>query len=107
MQWLLTGLGPLIVASLSVGVWHWRRKKQNYPRRKPDYVWAFIDGGIAYVMSVLLIVHYWSGETYSQELVNGFGDTQVTIAFASALFESIWAFVDMWNGIGLTPPSGG
>jgi hypothetical protein len=107
MQWLLSGLGPLIAASLAVAVWHRRRENQNYPRRKPDYVWAFINGGITYVMLALLIVHYATSLTYSQELASGFGDNQVTVAFIAALFEAVWAYCDMWNGVGITPPAGG
>ncbi len=107
MHWLLSGVGPLIAGAIAVIIWHQRRARKRYLRRRADYVWAFLNGGIAYVMAALLVVHYVGNLSYSQELTNGFGDTQVTVAFVAALFESVWSYMDMWHGVGLIPPAGG
>src|SRR5437764_6331212 len=107
MAWLLSGVASLLAGCAAVGLWHWRRKSQNWPRRKPDYVWAFIHGGILYVMAALIIGHNWADLSYSELLENGFGDTQVNIAFIGALFEAMWALWDMWSGNELMPPPGG
>jgi hypothetical protein len=106
MGWLLSGAAPLLFGAAVTIVWHFRRKTKEWPRRKPDYVWAFMDGGITYVMAALLLVHYHTGASYSAILDRGFGEIQVNIAFLGALYEAIWSLWDLWNGVSLVPPAG-
>lgn len=93
----------LLVGLVVVIVWHLRRKARGWPRRKPDYVWAFIEGGVIYVLVVVLISHHYSHVPYSKILDNGFGEAQVNVAFIAALWEAIWHLWDMWNGHQLAP----
>ncbi len=50
---LLSSGAPLVFATLVVVVWHWRSQRRGWPKRKSDYVWAFIEGGVTYVMAAL------------------------------------------------------
>lgn len=90
----------LVAAFLTAFIWHWRRKKKEWARRRQDYVWAFLHGGIAYVMAALLISHHWAHMPYAKILSDGFGDPQVNIAFVATLFEAFWALWDLWEGNG-------
>jgi hypothetical protein len=107
MNFLLSAVAPIAFGAAVVIGWHYRRERRHWPRRKPDYVWAFIDGGITYVMGALLLAHYCTGITYSHILDNGFGEIQVNIAFLGALYEALWSLWDLWNGVSLIPPVGG
>lgn len=106
MGWILNGVASFIAALIVMLLWSYRCKKKRWPSHKRDYVWAFVHGGVAYVMATLLIFHYITGMSFSELLQNGFGEIQVSIAFCSALFESGWTLVDMWNGRELLPPPG-
>jgi hypothetical protein len=103
---LLSGLMSLAVAIFTVIGWHFRRKHRGWPRRKPDYVWVFIHGGIIYVMAALLVEHNLNGTPYSDILSHGFGEAQVNVAFIGAIYEAGWTLWDMWNGDGNTPAPG-
>jgi hypothetical protein len=104
---MLSGLASLVVGIACVVCWHFRRARMGWPRRKPDYVWAFLHGGIVYVMAALLVVHHYEKIPYSEALANGFGDTQVNVAFIGAMFEAAWALWDLWNGNDAEPSVGG
>jgi|HubBroStandDraft_4_1064222.scaffolds.fasta_scaffold346459_2 hypothetical protein len=107
MEVLLSAPASLVFGVAVVIAWHLRRQQKNWPRRRADYVWAFIDGSIIYVMAMLLFVHYSQSLSYSQILDHGFGEIQVSIAFIGALYEGVWALWDLWNGHSLLPPAGG
>ena len=98
--------GPMsaIGAGAVVGVWHFRRAHRNWDFRKSDYAWVFLQGGVAYVMSVFLIDHFYFGASYIDILSKGMGNTQVTVAFFGALFESVKSLWDLWWGDGHMPP---
>lgn len=100
---LLSSAASLAFATLVLIIWHFRCRRRRWVKKKADYVWAFIDGGITYVMAALLIEHNLNGSSYSQILAHGFGEPQVNVAFIGALFEATWALWDMWNGNGLQP----
>lgn len=94
---------PLAFAFLVVLAWDFRCKRKRWRRRKIEYVWAFVDGGISYVMAAIVIAHNGYDMKFSDILATGFGDTQVNLAFIGALFEAIWSLWDMWNGDGVMP----
>lgn len=102
-DFLLSSGASLAFATLVLIAWHLISQKRGWPRRKSDYVWAFIDGGVAYVMAALLIAHNYSHDSYAAILTHGFGEPQVNIAFISALFEALWALWDLFSGNGMHP----
>lgn len=107
MNVLLLPPAPFVFGAVVVIAWHLRRQRMGWLRRKPDYVWAFVHGGIIYVMATMLSAHYFEDMSYSRILQRGFGEIQVSIAFIGALFEGYWSLWDLWNGEGSSPAPGG
>jgi hypothetical protein len=97
--------GPIsaVAGGLIVAIWHFRRSHRKWDFRKSDYAWVFFQGGVAYVMAVFLIEHFWFGTEYVEILKRSFGGTQVTVAFAGALWEALKSLWDLWWGDGHLP----
>src|ERR1051325_10262497 len=104
MAFILSGWASLIFAILVTIAWHFRRTKLGLDRRQQDYLWAFLHGGIIYVMGALILVHNVDHVPFADILKKGFGETQVNIAFLGALFEALWGLWDMWLGVSSRPP---
>jgi hypothetical protein len=100
---LLNSATSLFFGLAVAGVWHLRCRHRGWPSRRQDYVWAFIEGGVAYVMVALLIGRYYFDISYATTLTYGFGETQINVAFLGALYESVHGLFDLWNGDGISP----
>lgn len=99
----MTGGAAVFAGLVVLFFWHRHRIRARLPTRRSDYVWAFLYGGIAYVMLVLLITHNILKFTYAQILDQGFGEPQINIAFMGALYEAVAALWDLWNGNSYPP----
>lgn len=94
---MLSSWAAIAAAILTAVMWHWRRSGKGWPRRRVDYVWAFISGGIVYVMVVIIVAHHAMHLSYAEIFSHGFGEHQLNIAFLGALFEAGWALWDLWE----------
>jgi hypothetical protein len=95
---LLSGLASLAFAALATIVWHYRRKRCGWPSRRQDYTWVFLHAGVVYVVACILVEHHVYKVPFDTLLANGYGDQQVNVAFAAAIFESLRALLNMWTG---------
>jgi hypothetical protein len=107
MTFLLSGWLSLLFAIIVAVGWHIRRTRRGWDRRQQDYLWAFLHGGIIYVMAAIIIVHNVENTSFADILKKGFGETQVNIAFLGALFEAVWGLWEMWLGNSVRPSAHG
>ncbi len=98
IQFFTWPLAPLITAVFTAYFWHKRRKSLGLPVRKLDYTRAFIDGGVLYVLAVILMFHQGLRTSYSDLLSQGFGDEQLTVAFVAAFFEALFSLLAIFSG---------
>ena len=99
----MSSIAPLAIGIIVLAIWYLRCRHKQWPRRRIEYVWAFVDSSVAYVMLAILVAHNGYGIKFSDIFAHGFGETQVNLAFIGALFEAGWALWDMWNGDGINP----
>jgi len=101
-----SGPAAVVFAGVMLAVWHFRRYYRNWDFRKSDYAWVFFQGGVAYVMAVFLVEHFYYEVSYADILNRNFGGNVVTLAFFGALWESLKSLWDLWWGDGHTPKKG-
>jgi drug/metabolite transporter (DMT)-like permease len=93
-----SGLAALSVAVLVVIAWHFRRRQRGWPSRRQDYAWVLLHAGIAYMITCFLVQHFIFEVPYDKLLAKGYGEQQVNIAFAGAVWESLRSLLLMWTG---------
>jgi hypothetical protein len=93
-----SGLAALLAAFLVTVAWHYRRQRRGWPSRRQDYAWVLLHAGVAYVVICFLVSHFVFEVPYDKILAKGYGEQQVNIAFAGAVWESLRSIAHMWTG---------
>ena len=99
-QIFVYGPTSAVAAFAIVAIWHWRRSHRRWRFRKSDYAWVFFQSGIAYVMTIILIEHFYFDVSYIQIVSRNFGHSQISMAFAGALWEALKSLWEMCLGNG-------